>query len=262
LVAIFRTTYTIMKKGLSLFILLALTISLHGQGLSRKDLKYKPKNLDEAIEQLDKIIDAKDKEEIKHLTEDDFSIGQHFALAMWIRNEWGLWKEKELFHFFDSLGVDHPDNMSGIILRCYHRHLNGKDIDLSGQIAETKEANEKYRQEILEAEKITLEMFESLNVSDTVRIDFLTERNQKIPQTYFIYKNGPTEEQKDRYTICSILGSVVSKKIATAPKQYFVDIRLLDLCGHETLKFWYPYNKSKVGDIISYDIQGKNISRR
>jgi hypothetical protein len=251
-----------MKKGLSLFILLTLTISLYGQGLSRKDLKYKPKDIDEAIEQLDKIIDNANKEEIKHLTEDEFSIGQHFALGMWIRNEWGLWKGKELFHFFDSLGVDHPDNMSGIILRCYHRHLNGNNIDLSGQIAKTKEANEKYRQEILETEKITLSTFESLSISDTVKIDFLIERNQRIPQTYFIYKNGPTEEQKMKYAICTVIGSVVHKKISLEPKQYFVDIRLLDLCGHETIRFWYPYNKSKIGDIISYDIEGKNITRQ
>lgn len=251
-----------MKKGLSLFIFLTLTISVYGQEFSRKDLKYKPKNIDGAIEQLDKIINEADKEDIKHLTEDDFSIGQHFALGMWIRNEWGLWKGRELFNFFDSLGVDHPDNMSGIILRSYHRHLTGKTIDLSGQIEKIIEANEKYRLEILDAEKITLSTFESLNITDTVKIDFLMERNQRIPQTYFIYKNGPTEEQKVKYAICSIVGSVINKKINLEPKQFFVDIRLLDLCGHESVKFWYPYNKSKVGDVITYDIHGKNITRQ
>lgn len=251
-----------MKKGSLVIFLLTFSISLFGQELSRKDLKYKPRSIDEAILQLDKIITEEDKEVIRILNEDEFSSGQHFSLGMWMRNEWGLWKKKELYYFFDSLGINHPDNMSGIILRSYHRHLTGKDIDLLGQITTAIKVNEKYREEDLKAERITQSTFESLHISDTVKIDILMERNQRSPQIYVIYKNGPTEEQRALYGICSILATVVGKKISLEPKQYFVDIRLLDLCGHEVVKVWYPFNKTKIGDIISFDIHGRNITRQ
>ena len=59
----------------------------------------------------------------------------HFGLGLWMRNNWGLWSDSRLAQSFDRLGIQHPDDMSGIILRSFWRELNGQPIRLEEQIA-------------------------------------------------------------------------------------------------------------------------------
>jgi hypothetical protein len=63
----------------------------------------------------------------------------HHGLGQQIRNDWGLWGESTLSKFFNRVGIHHPDDMSGIILTSYHRRLNGRPIDLEGQIQHYKD---------------------------------------------------------------------------------------------------------------------------
>ena len=50
-------------------------------------------------------------------------------------NNWELWKEESTLHqHFEKLGLHHADDMSGVILTSYHRHLNNKDLGLDEQI--------------------------------------------------------------------------------------------------------------------------------
>ncbi len=56
------------------------------------------------------------------------------GLGMWMRNNWGLWRGKELAIYFNSIGIYHPDDMSGIILTSYYRELYGKDWEVEKQI--------------------------------------------------------------------------------------------------------------------------------
>ena len=51
-----------------------------------------------------------------------------------MRNNWGLWKGSRLSKWFNSQGIKHTDDMSGVILVSYYRHLNGKPIELEKQI--------------------------------------------------------------------------------------------------------------------------------
>ena len=53
---------------------------------------------------------------------------------MWIRNSWKLWSRGKLSKYFNSIGVFHPDDMSGIILTSYYRHLKGQDRELEKQV--------------------------------------------------------------------------------------------------------------------------------
>lgn len=60
----------------------------------------------------------------------------HHGIGRWIRNNWGFWKQEgELYNIFKKKGLEHPDDMSSVILTCLHRHLNGKiDWDIPGQV--------------------------------------------------------------------------------------------------------------------------------
>jgi hypothetical protein len=105
-----------------------------GQGGLKSRLKYKPKTLDEAVSQLEKIHDDSTKGKIRTMTEDEFSANSYFGMGMWIRNNWGLWKGGALPDYFNSKGIFHPDDMSGIILTSYYRQLKGQDWELEKQI--------------------------------------------------------------------------------------------------------------------------------
>jgi hypothetical protein len=53
---------------------------------------------------------------------------------MWMRNNWGLWGGSRLAKWFNNQGVKHPDDMSGVILDSFWRHLNDKPIKLEEQV--------------------------------------------------------------------------------------------------------------------------------
>jgi hypothetical protein len=99
-----------------------------------------PSNLNECFVVLDDMK-IQDMDKNLKMDEDSFVSLSHFGLGQWIRNEWGLWyvtktpfwKDTLQGHFRD-MGLHHPDDMSGVILRSYHRLKNGKDLDLSDQI--------------------------------------------------------------------------------------------------------------------------------
>lgn len=98
--------------------------------------KIIPTKLSECFEHLDKILnEAPDGDWFKSADESDAITQSHHGLGTWIRNNWGLWEESgQLKEYFKKLGLQHPDDMSGVILTSYHRHLNSKELELDEQI--------------------------------------------------------------------------------------------------------------------------------
>jgi hypothetical protein len=47
-----------------------------------------------------------------------------------LRNSFDLWGSNDLTHYFQSIGVSHPDIMSDILAIAYARYLNGQSVDL------------------------------------------------------------------------------------------------------------------------------------
>ena len=121
---------------------LLISLNLFGQSLTRKERKYIPKDFNESLTQLDKVIPDSTKTRIKFMTENDFIAQTHFSTGMWIRNYWfynrylfGLIvTQSDLRKDLSAKGLFQNDAMSGVILRSYHRKLNGFDINLDQQI--------------------------------------------------------------------------------------------------------------------------------
>ena len=116
-----------MKKLiLSLCLLLPLvTFGQQGDTTVVKDTTpqvYIPKDLPDCIQQLDSMLSAEDKAYIKN------GGSVHFSLGMWMRNNWGLWGGSRLQKYFIDNGIHHPDDMSGVILECYVKHLRGEKV--------------------------------------------------------------------------------------------------------------------------------------
>lgn len=120
-----------------LFLTIALylvSFGVFGQAFSKSELRYKPQNLNEAVLQLNKVHHDITKMQIIKMTEEQFSLSSHFGLGTWIRNKWRLWGNGKLSKYFKSIGVFHPDDMSGIILTSYYRYLKGQDRALDSQV--------------------------------------------------------------------------------------------------------------------------------
>ena len=87
---------------------------------------YIPRNIGECMTELDKHISDSLK---TVLLEGGYSsIDLHFSLGMWIRNNFGLWRDSRLAHYLRNNGpcsdrMDEPDDMSDYILSEYLGHL-------------------------------------------------------------------------------------------------------------------------------------------
>ncbi len=110
-----------------------------------------PKNLEECFIELKKILPEGALEKFKNTKEDEAVVNAHFGLGIWIRNEWIRNRpgesQRPLKKYFSDIGIYHPDDMSSIILRSFHRYLNSKDIKLEQQVNYYQEYWEKVKEE-------------------------------------------------------------------------------------------------------------------
>jgi hypothetical protein len=67
-------------------------------------------------------------------SENSATANAHHSIGQWIRNNWGLWKEEgELYKWFKENEINHPDDMSSIILTSFYRYKKNQDIRLVEQ---------------------------------------------------------------------------------------------------------------------------------
>lgn len=95
-----------------------------------------PKTLDEAIDQLEALVSKEDIPGILKNGEVSFRAIYHMGMGRGIRNNWGLWTGGPLKDWFKDRGIQHADDMSGIIFTCLYRKLAGLPRDLETQIEE------------------------------------------------------------------------------------------------------------------------------
>ena len=95
---------------------------------------FNPANLNEAVGLLKEIVSDSSKEKFMLMTEDEFNRHALNGLDRWVRNNLGLWQESDIVKYFKSEGIDHPDDMSGIILTSFYREIHNKPWDVMGQI--------------------------------------------------------------------------------------------------------------------------------
>ena len=95
---------------------------------------------------LDSMLGDKDKAWLR----EHGAVDAHFGLGMWLRNNWGLWGGDScpLPAYFRAHGIQHPDDMSGLILECYVQHLNGEDVDYERMFDEARRVEEEWFQEM------------------------------------------------------------------------------------------------------------------
>jgi hypothetical protein len=81
---------------------------------------YVPRDVEDAMRELDRMLP---EEVIADMKTRVPIYDYHHSIGMWMRNNWGLWGGSRLQDYFMRQGIRHPDEMSGVILRAYRRHL-------------------------------------------------------------------------------------------------------------------------------------------
>jgi len=91
-----------------------------------------PRNLNDCIAILDEQTPPNIVEKLKDgsLSTTDL----HHTLGRSMRNTWNLWEDSVLHKWFKNRGIFHADDMSGIIMDSFVRHLKGEPIDFDGQV--------------------------------------------------------------------------------------------------------------------------------
>ncbi len=90
---------------------------------------YIPKNLEDALAQLDKLIEPKAKASLTKVNEETAASRLHFSLGRWMMLNWQFYEGSRFSNYLHTAGVTFPDDKADLMIRAYHRHVNGKPIE-------------------------------------------------------------------------------------------------------------------------------------
>jgi deoxyhypusine synthase len=98
--------------------------------MSRIDDVYIPKDIREALEELDKKTSEESRNKVRELPEAEVLALMEFRLGLWIKKNWSFVLGSRLLHSIKEYGPQSPDEAVEFILIAWHRHLNGSDLNL------------------------------------------------------------------------------------------------------------------------------------
>ncbi|MBL7807664.1 MAG: hypothetical protein JNN28_07620 [Saprospiraceae bacterium] len=115
---------------------------------------YIPKNLEDAMLELDKRISVESREKFKSIPEDSVCMVMHSRLGQWIILNWGFYGGSRLSHYLRSAGVTFPDDMADFLILAYHRRQNLKPVGIKELATEFKEKRKKEYEEAKKKGKV------------------------------------------------------------------------------------------------------------
>lgn len=180
---------------------------------------YIPKDLEDCFVQINSFWNDSTKIQVKNWEEKEFAGKVHLGFGMWMRNNWRLWGGSRLSKYFNDLGIHHPDDMSGIILDSYHRHLNNKEIKLEEQIKYYQDYWENSKKEELSRKQ---EEFSEYNIGDTLEFNY---------NKGYVSKE---QEDKDDDDICIAKGIIIARN----EKDFLVKVKIIETCDKKGIIYF------------------------
>ena len=110
----------------------------------RLDGHYIPYDIKDAMRELDDITSTTSQNQYAEREEDFVVHKLYFSFGRWLGLNWGLYDGSRLSAYFRDLGIDAADGQIEMLMRLYHRHLNGKPLDVK-QLAEAYKAEKAAR---------------------------------------------------------------------------------------------------------------------
>ena len=105
---------------------------------------YIPKDIHEAIQELDGLSPDGAKVKFTNAPEEVIATKLHFGLGRWISVFWNFEEGSRYVEYLRSLGITDPDHMIQFTIVSYHRYKNGRDLDIDKQAAHYKSEREKF----------------------------------------------------------------------------------------------------------------------
>ena len=105
--------------------------------------RYIPKDMNDAFAVIGTMIEDKDKEKFKNLSEQDALHKLYFSFHRWIIVNWGFEGGSRFSHYLKNIGLSHPEDMATFVVITYHRKLNGKDLGIKELATQLKEERKK-----------------------------------------------------------------------------------------------------------------------
>ncbi len=123
--------------------------SLYAKRILQEEIDgtYIPRDLNDAFAELKRLSSAADLQKLKAAPEDVARYRLHFGLGRWMIVNWGFYEGSRLSHYLKSAGLEQPDDMARVILVCFHRHLNQKDLKFEEEVVFYRGLREKERLE-------------------------------------------------------------------------------------------------------------------
>lgn len=123
------------------------------------DRIYIPKDLADAHDQLDILMDSEAKLGFMKLSDAEAASKYHFVFGRWLIKNWSLDRGSRLSAYLREKGVYRSDDMAKFLIQTYHRKLHMRPIgeeallaELALRYAAEKEERSKYKQ-VLSSEK-------------------------------------------------------------------------------------------------------------
>ena len=169
--------HAMQKKGWLILLILAISACVFGQvpagerdaflenyekRITQSYLNgyYIPMDLQDALKELDRLVDEVSQKKFKSVPENEAVQRLHFSFGRWMMVNWGFYEGSRLSHFLKQKGISYPDDMASALMKCFHRSLNGVDIDFEDMAKyyrdkRKKEIEERKLQgEVLEVQKV------------------------------------------------------------------------------------------------------------
>jgi hypothetical protein len=99
----------------------------------------KPKDFLEAIKLLEAKLSQKQKDEMLEYNESEVGPSLYFSLGLWIMNNWITDVSSPLGQYILSKKPIDLDEYVHLIIKIYHRYLNGKPLKIDYEVKKLEE---------------------------------------------------------------------------------------------------------------------------
>ena len=102
---------------------------------------YIPKDIEDAVIRLKDLSPLESVEKFKNAPEEGIDRKLHFGIGRWMIVNWYFYEGSRLEYYLRKTGLSHPDDMADFLIICFHRYLNGKEMEISklaGQYSEKR----------------------------------------------------------------------------------------------------------------------------
>jgi len=215
-----------------------------------------PENLEESISYFQNEWTSSELSSFKNKLEYEAIAEAHFGAGLWIRNTWIKGNRNvPLANYFTSLGINHPDDISSIILRSLHRKLNNRIIDVEKQV-ESYKAYWKLIKECEEKTTVTaIENYNRFKVGDMISIYMPVDKTDGSRNA--VINMCPNVSWKfDPKIDLLIKGIVVKKFNINSPSNVFFKVKINNVNRSDTDVLM---EKVQIGDNMDFSLNGLTV---